>query len=292
VAEDAARGAAGGKLILCGEHAVVYGHPAIALGVDRQTRVTVRPVPGALRLRDAEGHRIDDPRLAEAVRTVLSDEWEVRIESDLPIGRGMGSSAALAVALVRAVAAARGEALDAATTHERAFAVERVFHGNPSGIDHAVAARGGVVRFRRTEAGPELVSLPVPSWSLVVLDSGTAGDTKRLVAGVASRRPGIDPHLEAIGDIVGDVERSLHDVDALGPLLLENHRLLRAIGVSDEALDYLVDLAMDTGATGAKLAGAGGGGVVIALAHQPERVLAAARAQGIQGFVCRPTSTA
>lgn len=283
------RGSAGGKLILCGEHAVVYGHPAIALGVDRGTRVTMREVDGALRVVDADGHALDDPRLREAVATLIPEGWEVRVSSELPIGRGMGSSAALAVALVRAEADARGLTLTAEGVHERAFAVERKFHGNPSGIDHAVAARGGVVRYRRTLEGPEITPLPVPDWALVVLDSGEEGNTAALVAGVGARRPGIDPLLDRIGEVVTEAEKHLHDPVAVGRLLLENHALLVAIGVSTPRLNDLVAAAVQCGATGAKLAGAGGGGVVIALTADPAPVLAALRARGLHGFVCRPS---
>ncbi len=287
MAERRGAGSAGGKLILCGEHAVVYGHPAIAVAIDRGTTVRLREASG-LTLRGGDGAALRDARLEEAVRAIVAGDWEVTITSDLPIGRGMGSSAALAVALVRAWADATGEALDAAALHERAFAVERVFHGNPSGIDHAVSARGGLVRYRRTPDGPVLTPLPLPSWSLAVLDSGAPGDTRAMVAGVASRRPGIDAHLDAIGALVGEAEAHLDDPPRLGALLTENHRLLTAIGVSSTRLDALVALALDAGAHGAKLAGAGGGGAALALADDPEGIVAAARAHGVDGFVVRP----
>lgn len=275
-----------GKLILCGEHAVVYGFPALALAVDRGTTVTLESRPGPTEAIDSP---IDDPRLPEALRLVLPEGLGVRITTDLPIGRGMGSSGALAVALVRAAAARLGESLDADTLWQRALLVERVFHGNPSGLDHAVSAHGGLVRYRRPTGGlpPKLEPLPTPVWNLVVLDSGLAGDTKAMVAGVAARRPGIDAHLTAIGDLVVTAESLLHDARALGDLLLENHRLLQAIGVSTPALDDLVGIAVGAGAYGAKLAGAGGGGVVLALVDDPAPVLVAARARGIHAFSCR-----
>lgn len=289
MAETSGRGvgSAGGKLILCGEHAVVYGYPAIALGVDRHTRVEIRRVPGPTRVVTPLPPGQEE-RVLQAVRTVLLEGWEVAIESDLPVGRGMGSSAALAVALVRAECDARGHVPDTEEVHARAFAVERLFHGNPSGIDHAVAARGGVLRFRRTPDGPELTPLPRPAWSLVVLESGHAGDTATLVARVAAARPGVDPLLERIGALVVEAGAALDDVARLGPLLLENHRLLCAIGVSTPRLDTLVELAMTAGASGAKLSGAGGGGVVIALGAEPEPILEAARAKGVPAFAFRP----
>lgn len=273
-----------GKLILCGEHAVVYGHPALAMAVDRRTTVRLTPRPGPL---EARGDIVDD-RLIPALRTVLPPEgWLVDIGTDLPVGRGMGSSAALAVALIRAESASRGHAPSVDEVFERAFAVERVFHGNPSGLDHAVSARGGLLRYRRGPP-PSFEPLPLPSWRLVVLDSGVAGDTKQLVAGVASRRPTVDADLDRIGELVLEATAALDDPQALGPLLTENHGLLRRIGVSTPQLDDLVALALKAGALGAKLAGAGGGGVVLALVEDPEPVLRAAAAAGVPAFPTRP----
>lgn len=271
-----------GKLILVGEHAVVYGHPAIAFAVDRGVHVTVTPLDGPTRIEPA------DARLAEAARVVLPARgFHVALRSDLPIGRGMGSSAAIAVGLVRAAAQALGERLTAAAEWERAFAIEQVFHGTPSGIDQTVSARGGALRYRK---GPpaEIEELPCPTWRVVVLDSGSCGETRALVDGVRARRPAIDPALDAIGALVPRAQAALHDPAALGPLLTENHRLLREIGVSTPALDDLVALALRAGARGAKLAGAGGGGVVIALADDPAPVLAAAEAAGVPAFVTGP----
>ena len=274
-----------GKLILCGEHAVVYGHPALALAVDRGTAVALVGRTGPTGLVSG----VADQRLAEVLRAVLPAEGlGVSIVSDVPIGRGMGSSAALAVALIRAKAALRGESLSPEQVFEKAFAVERVFHGNPSGLDHAVAARGGLLRYRRISSGTgSFESVPTPQWSLVVLDSGVCGDTRELVAGVASRRPRMDPVLDRIGGLVDRAGEVLADPAALGPLLTENHALLREIGVSTPTLDDLVDLALSAGAYGAKLSGAGGGGVVIALVDDPARVLGAAARAGVTAFACR-----
>lgn len=274
-----------GKLILAGEHAVVYGHPAIAIAVDRGVTATLRRRPGPTA---TEAHLPADDRLALALREVLPPEgWCVDLESTLPLGRGMGSSAAIAVALVRAWAAACGNQVSHDVVWERAFAVERIFHGTPSGLDHAVSCRGGALRYEKGPP-PRFEPLPCPDWSLVVLDSGVAGNTKHLVDGVRAQRPGIDPVLDEIGALVGEVERHLADPRALGPLLTHNHRLLRRIGVSNDTLDHLVAVALDAGAHGAKLAGAGGGGVVIALSDDPDRVVSGARAHGIDAFACRP----
>ncbi len=272
-----------GKLILVGEHAVVYGHPALALGVDRKTTVTLSPSEGLTAIQGAT-----DARLLDALRRALPAlGFDVRVESDLPIGRGMGSSAALAVALVRA----RGGSLPPEELYRAALEIECVFHGNPSGLDVWMAIHGGVVRFRR---GPprEVTPLPPPSWQLVVIDSADSGDTRSLVASVAAQRPDVDPILADIGALVVAAEKALHQPDQLGPLLTENHRLLARIGVSSPRLDSIVSLALEAGALGAKLSGAGGGGVVIALTDAAgDEILAAATAAGLSAFVVRPELT-
>ncbi|HMV66691.1 MAG TPA: mevalonate kinase, partial [Myxococcota bacterium] len=130
-----ARGAGHGKLILVGEHAVVHGQPAIAFAVDLQTEVTARPNDGPLAVRS----ELVDELVARAAAAAFGDRgWDVEIRSTLPLGRGMGSSAALSVALVRAASAARGApAPDGDALFREALALERIFHANPSGLDVA-----------------------------------------------------------------------------------------------------------------------------------------------------------
>jgi mevalonate kinase len=274
-------GRGGGKLILLGEHAVVHGHSAVAVGVSLGTEVRLHPTDGPTHL--LQDH--PDPRLQEALSLVLPPEGlGVEICSNLPEGRGMGSSAALAVALVRARAALEGEVLPFATLHERAFPVERLFHGNPSGLDHAVAALGGALSYRRGEAPVPLDMPPVPA---VVLDTGRAGNTAEIVAEVAARRPAVEPQLTRLGVLAEEMAPSLGDTQALGEAMNEAHALLGEIGVSDDELDALVDLARTNGAVGAKLSGAGRGGVVLALVPDgPEPLLQAAAARGISAFSC------
>jgi mevalonate kinase len=321
----AARGFAPGKLILSGEHAVVYGYRAVAAAVSRGTTVTLVDRPGPSGLDDAlmdDGGAIADARqratnhvgrtgygrygradrsggrLAEVRATVATvpgaadarlwpalativpaDGIGVRITSDLPIGCGMGSSAALAVATVRALAAREGREAGFDECFELGFRIERVFHGTPSGIDHTVSARGGAVLYRK--AGPEIAPLPLSRpLMLVVANTGTPGDTAAMVAGVRTR--GCDAELRRIGAVAEMVAAHLQRGEDPGPLFSENHRLLRRIGVSTPALDEVCRAMEAAGATGAKLAGAGGGGVAIAVVTEDTRDAAttAARACG------------
>ncbi len=283
-----ASGSGCGKLILCGEHAVVYGHPALAIGVERTTTVDLHPANGPTTVHSAKGV---DAQLLRAVHGVVGPAgWRVELTSDIPMGRGMGSSAALSVALVRAYAKAIHTTLTAEQTHEQALAVETLFHGTPSGIDNAVAALGGLVHFRRTDTGPVWTSLPCPALTVVVLDSGTAGNTRDLVAGVRQRHPGNNAILDAIGALTPQIQAALTDLDNLGPLLHQNHQMLDELGVSTPTLDALVGFAMSAGATGAKLAGAGGGGVVLAVTHTPDELVTRAAHAGIDAF-CTPIAT-
>lgn len=275
-------GRAPGKLIVLGEHSVVYGHRAIAAAVSRGTTVTLEPCAGPTCLGRAP---IRDDRLMQAIRAVVPDHGlRVHIDTDLPVGRGMGSSASLSIALLRAVAALRDERPDFRTLHAQGFELERIFHGNPSGLDHAVAALGGALVYRRQEP-PTPVTMA--SLQAVVLDTGVAGDTAALVAGVASRRPAIDGALDRLGELVERALPVLSDPPALGALFNEAHAALRQIGVSTDTLDQLVELALCNGAVGAKLSGAGGGGVVLALTPEgPEALLRAAQRRGIAAFAC------
>ena len=271
-----------GKLIVLGEHAVVYGHRALAASVSLGTTVTLSPREGPTAL---DGGAAGDERLRRALALALPPEgWRVTITSELPVGRGMGSSAALTVALLRAAAAARGERPSPAELHRRGFAIERIFHGTPSGLDHAVAAAGGAVIYRRGEAP---IPAAMPPLEVVVLDSGVAGDTGALVAEVRARRPGIDPTLDRLGALAERGLEHLGDPRALGALMDEAQALLGAIGVSTPQLEALCQLAREAGALGAKLSGAGGGGVVLALAGQAgPAILRAARRRGIRAFRC------
>ena len=270
-----------------GEHAVVYGHPAIAMAIDRGLTITLSDRPGPTAI---DPTWVNDARIHQALMTALPPVGVgVAVRSDLPIGRGMGSSAALAVALARASLCRDGLSLNDEAIDARAFAVERVFHGNPSGIDHTVSMRGGALVYRREQAGPVFESISLPQLPIVVIDSGTDGDTAAQVAAVAARRGELDQYLVQMGTLL---ESSLAafkagDIEAIGQAWHENHWLLRAIGVSTPTLDDIVKMAIDAGAAGAKLAGAGGGGVVIALAKRPQPVIAAAAAKGWNAFEVR-----
>jgi mevalonate kinase len=296
------RGHACGKVILLGEHAVVYGVPALAVGIDRGARAVAVPSdgpPSRLRVRGwniAVRENEDGHDLARAFRALLDAVREdrsslrplsVEVEADLPPGGGLGCSAAMGVAIARAVDPAASE--DA--VQERAMAWERVFHGNPSGVDAAVSARGGCAFFRKGEA-VERVRVR-GTLHLCVGSTGIASSTKTMVDGVANmraRRPEVVAKtFEGIRSLVNNARVAIETGDrvTLGKLMDLNQMLLSGLFVSSSEIERMCGAAREAGALGAKLTGAGGGGSVVALVPSTavgEAVLAAWRADGFDAF--------
>lgn len=280
----ATQASACGKVILLGEHAVVHGVPALAAGLADALTVRARPLadPNApirlripawdvdVRLAPDEGGRLHP--VAEAAAAVLATcdaplfGLEIVGETALPAGAGLGSSAALCVALARL---ALGPDRPVEEIVEASMAGERIFHGAPSGIDSEVAARGGVVRFVRGSS-PTPVRLGRPL-ALAVLPTGVPRKTADLVARFGTlvrEEPGVaTPLLQAIRACVDRGEAALRDGDlaSLGRTFDACHGILAAFGVSHPRLDALCAAARSAGALGAKLTGAGGGGCAIAV---------------------------
>jgi mevalonate kinase len=295
-------GHAFGKVILLGEHAVVHGHPALAGAIDRGVRVRARPGGAGLHLRvPAWGIDVaagaDHPvaRALAAIAGGLGVDAPMALagEADLPAAAGLGSSAALAVAVTRALAAAAGRALADDELIAIAGAGERCFHGNPSGVDVTLAARGGLGLFRRGVGLTPIAAAPLP---LLIGLSGetraTAAMVARVGAALAAEPDRTGAHLARLGAaaVAGGalLASPAPDLPGLGALLDEAHDRLAALGVSTPALDELVAAARAAGALGAKLTGAGGGGAVIALAPGREGAVADAwRARGTQALACR-----
>ncbi|MEW6268954.1 MAG: mevalonate kinase, partial [Thermodesulfobacteriota bacterium] len=289
-----------GKVILLGEHVVVHGQPAIVASVERGVRVTVVPRPAGevgVALAAADERLQAAAELAARLCGVGRAGFQLEVEGDLPVAMGLGSSAALAVAVLRALSASAGRELGDAQLASSAHEIERLFHGTPSGVDSTAAAHGGVLWFesgRRGEAPrQEAIELPEPL-PLLVLLSRTPHTTATTVGGLRERAAAspevYQPVFAAVGALVASARRALEDGDRarLGELMTMNHGLLRACGVSTPELDAIVDAALGAGALGAKLTGAGGGGAVIALpADDGAALLAALRARGHDGFVAR-----
>lgn len=274
-----------GKVILFGEHAVVYGQPAIAVPVTQvRATVTIEPAPPAAGLTivaaDLNRHvslatAPQDEPLAAAARLALdhlaapAPDATLTIRSTIPIASGMGSGAAVSTAIVRAIAGFLERTLNPADVSALVFEVEKIHHGTPSGIDNTVIAHEQPVYFVRQHP-IERLAVGQP-FTLLIGDTGVPSPTGKIVGQVRGRWQREPPRYDALFDQVGDIAREARcaieagDIDGLGPLMDENHALLIEIGVSSSKLNNLVEAARLAGALGAKLSGAGRGGNMIAL---------------------------
>jgi len=215
----------------------------------------------------------------------------VVISSELPTGAGLGSSASSMVATVAAVSRLEGWNMDTTSIVETAMLGERLVHGNPSGIDVAVSAMGGVLQFRVGEE-PRKLDLPRPVRLLVVY-SGDRRSSKRLITKVSSMKKDY-PHLFTklcdSASLITELatERFLDGrLEELGALMTYNHAVLAMVGASNERLDRLVDLCLEYGCYGAKLTGAGGGGSVLGVAPKASETEIADRlaSRGFRSFI-------
>ncbi|MBI4315160.1 MAG: mevalonate kinase [Chloroflexi bacterium] len=279
-----ATASAPGKIILFGEHAVVYGRPAIAVPVLQvASRVTVEEAESGVHVVSSRGSRTllpgdlngDDPIAAVLRHTLSAIQYPgfpnitITIDSTIPVAGGLGSGAAVSTAVARAMALHLGRTLDAATVSALVYEVEKIHHGTPSGIDNTVIAFGRPVYFMRGRP-IEMLIVPRP-FTLVVADTGIASLTKIAVGDVRRSWEAGRERFEALFDRCGDVARRARALieggrpEMLGPLMNENHAALREMGVSCAELDTLVGAAITGGALGAKLSGGGRGGNMIAL---------------------------
>jgi mevalonate kinase len=277
------RASACGKIILLGEHAVVYGYPAVALPVrSLRTWAELSEGPSPLRIRapavhlDAEladlpaGHPIAFcVRHAAQALDVKPPTGLLTITSDIPVASGLGSGAAVSTAVVRAMALAVRRELSPAEVSAIVFAVEHIYHGTPSGVDNTVIAYEQPIFFRRRQE-PEILAIRT-AMHILIADSGMPGKTRDAVADVRARWKA-DParYEEFFREIGGLVEAGRRHLEAgqtaeLGNTMDQCHELLRTIEVATPALDRLVEAARQAGARGAKLSGAGLGGNVVAL---------------------------
>ncbi len=288
-----------GKVILLGEHAVVHGFGAIAVGLDRGVTAVateaaedlLRLEPWGLSLRpDPAG---DEP-LERAFATALGSypqrpPLEIHARVALPAGAGLGCSAAIGVAVLDAIDELLGLERSRADLGEAALGWERVFHGNPSGIDNTMSAVGGVALFRKGQPLQPLHSnKPL---HLVIGCSGEPSSTKEMVASVA-RQLDRDPDrvgkaFDAIEALVQNAKLAIESGDhvALGQLLDLNHTILSSLMLCTTKLDAMCQAARRAGALGAKMTGAGGGGCMLALAPKTEEAQRLREVLGEDAFV-------
>jgi len=282
-AEPGATGRAGAKAILLGEHAVVYGRPAIAIPVRALgVEAHAHPTDGRGHLASTLYHgpiahapdrlnvTLTAMRAALAAAGRPDAALDISIDSSIPAERGLGSSAAVSAAVIEAVLGACGLAADDEMMHELIQTAERAAHGAPSGLDARTVRARKAVWFDRGRIEPVSVGADLV---FVIADTGVRGRTREAVAAVAERREsdpaGVESTLDELGELAtalrGDV--STGDREAIGGAMSRAHVLLNGLGVGDPALDHLVHAAMAGDALGAKLTGGGRGGCVLALAR-------------------------
>ena len=301
---EAGVGVGYGKVILLGEHSVVHGRHAIGCPVPLTIRALVedgdrgvelliprwgveyqlaKPPEQRRSFEQAAGAILD--RLGLAKRTM-----RIEVFPDVPRGMGLGGSAALAVAIVRALDLHFRLGLSDAEVNELAYLSEQNAHGQPSGIDNTLATYGKPLVYRRgTPPLVELLNIPQPL-SIVVGMTNSEGLTARTVANVAEARLRNPRLYEKIFDDIDSLVLQAvsaiqdNDVTTLGDLMNINQGLLNALQVSTPELERLIDAARDAGAAGAKLTGGGGGGAMIALCADTTVAAQVQEAIGQQGF--------
>ena len=309
------------KVILFGEHFVVYGEPAIVIAIDKRAYAKAENRNDKnLHLRSVNlnlaGYfesgtvKIEQGDLKEAkskfepvklaVEKVLEKYGEnvgldIEINSTVPVAAGLGSSAAVVAAVTASVSALLNVKMSKEDIFRITYEAEKIVHGTPSGIDPAISTFGGTLLFQMdTGFKPLDVRMDIP---LIIGDTGVERSTRvqvEKVRDINERYPRVvEPIMRAAREIVLKAIESLKEnsLETLGDLMNINHALLYGVGVSDESLEWLINAARKAGALGAKLTGAGGGGCMIALAKNeriPQVVEAIQRAGG-KPFIAKKT---
>ena len=274
-----------GKAILFNEHFVVYGVPAIVSAIGKYTVAKVTSSTSSKISindnRDATPNYLKEKlsQQQESLKRILkkmnieASKNSIKIElcGNLYASSGIGASAASCVAITRALSKHFNLNLSDEEINQIAYEGEKGYHGNPSGIDNTASTYGGLIWFEKTEPNViERISIPNPV-RIVMGNTGKVADTTAAIEGVRRRKEEYPEKYKKIFDRSENIaylaKRALKEenYNELGSLLNENHKLLQQIEVSSKELDFLVSIAREQGALGAKLTGGGLGGNIIAL---------------------------
>jgi len=279
------KASAPGKVILFGEHAVVYGQPALAAPVTQvQAKVRIDKI-------FSSGIRINAPNIRVSTRldtlasshplaaTVLNtlaalhddslSGVSILIRSEIPVASGLGSGAAVSVAIIRALAKYLQKNLSDEQVSALAFETEKLYHGTPPGIDNTAVPYAKPVYFIKGQP-IEVLQVKKP-FTIVIGDTGIPASTKESVRNVRIQHQKRPERYETLFAAIGSIAATARQLiesgmpESLGPLMDENHAMLRSMDVSSPELDHLVEAARKAGALGAKMSGGGRGGNMIAL---------------------------
>eukprot|EP00536_Pseudo-nitzschia_multiseries_P004172 jgi/Psemu1/187492/e_gw1.68.4.1 len=301
-AERLAKTHAYGKLILFGEHFVVYKVPALVGAVAAYTDCSIKVEDADDAADDSETgiiEVIDNRPAVPNYKTKKAEEGKKAIDlvlnhfkifgkgkkatltfgGSLCCASGIGASAAQVVALARAVKETLPEfgKLTEDEINTAGYEGEKGYHGTPSGIDNTAATFGGLLKFQRTDGDPifEKKTIKEPI-RIVYASTGITSSTTEVVGDVRAKKEAdpawFDDLLKKYCELATKGEKAVEDGDIteLGNLLNENHKLLQDLTVSCKELDDLVDAARAAGAVGAKMSGTGRGGLMLALTPTEE----------------------
>ena len=262
-----------GKLMLLGEHAVMYGYPCLVSAVDKRVYVNAELIDGAIDI--IEAPQAKNPRFVKEVIRYLKAKYhlksavKVSTNGDISNGIGLGSSSAVTVATCAVLSEVWNLSLSSRDIFDISYKVILSIQRVGSGFDIAAATFGGTLFY--VKGGDTVQKLSVGSLPIVVGYSKEKANTAKIVQAVASRykndQKRMDRIFEQISKLVNEGKQSLlaKNMEQFGQLMTQNHFLLKELGVSTIKLDEMVSASLDAGAHGAKLSGAGGGDIMIAL---------------------------
>ena len=302
---DSVEGIGHGKIILLGEHSVVYGRHAIAVPAPVNIRTKVQDTEDEILLMIPSWgveYRLDkNPKKRQSFEKpagLILDQMglskkgmKIEVFSDIPRGMGLGGSAAIAVSIIKALNNHFKLALNQDEINQMALESEKIAHGNPSGIDNTMATYGHPLIFRNGD-NPLIEPLNInETFSILVGFSSTEGLTAKTVGIVRDlwkKNPGVyEKIFDEIDSLALQSIQAIqnNDFELLGQLMNINHGLLNTLQVSTPELERLIMIARESGALGAKLTGGGGGGAVIALCKDIDITKSAIESEGYETLV-------